>query len=480
MNVLLTGATGYIGRRLMPILIKDENVHLRLFVRDARKVQLNLRDKVEIFEGNTFNTESLRKALDGIDIAYYLIHSLGAKGDFRKLDRISATNFRDACIDAAVKRIIYLGGLGDKRTASKHLLSRIETGEILSARPNCIQTIWFRAGIIIGSGSASFEIIRNYVQKLPIMITPKWVFMKTQPISNYDVLEYLYQAKDLDVKGNLIVDIGSEEMTFQHMLIKAAEVMGLKRRLIPVPFLTPKLSSYWLILLTPVAYRIARALVEGLKSETILQNDNAKKYFPSISPVCYAKAVEIALSEIENDQVLSRWCDSSAREECDIKNQDRIAEAVSFDRKVAKFGEVPAKNIFDAVQSIGGRSGWFRANWVWKLRGLIDKLLAGPGLNRGRRHPIDLRIGDSLDFWKVVDLKEGKRLLLLSQMKLPGKVWLEFSIEDEALVQTFYFLPKGLLGRLYWVLTKPFHIFAFSGIAKGIIKRAQELAVGHA
>jgi len=297
--VLLTGATGYIGRRLKERLLEDKSLQLRLFVRNERKIQDKYRDRMEIFEGSTFDRESLRKALEGIDVAYYLIHSMGTKGDFRELDRLSAENFLNACIDAKVQRIIYLGGLGRKDTASKHLLSRIETGEILSSRPESIQTIWFRAGIIIGSGSASFEIIRNLVQKLPMMITPRWVHTKTQPIGISDVLEYLFQAKDLDTKKNLVVDIGSNQMSFKEMLIRASKVIGLRRLLIPVPLLTPRLSSYWLILITPVSFRIAKALVEGLKSETVIQNDNAKRFFPKISLLSYEDAIKIALREIE-------------------------------------------------------------------------------------------------------------------------------------------------------------------------------------
>ncbi|MDH5467977.1 MAG: SDR family oxidoreductase, partial [Candidatus Aminicenantes bacterium] len=281
-------------------------------------------------------------------------------------------------------------------------------------------------------------------------------------------------AKDIDAKENLVVDIGSEQMSFKHMLERAARVMGLRRRLIPVPVLSPKLSSYWLILFTPVSYRIAKALVEGLKSETVIQNDNAAKYFPGISPLSYEKAVEAALAEIESSQVISRWCDSSAGQACDIKGLDQIDKAVLTDRKVFGFENIRAERVFDSVQSLGGETGWLKYNWLWKLRGLMDKILGGPGLNRGRRDWDELRIGDSLDFWKVVDVKRGKRLLLLSQMKLPGKAWLEFSIGDRVLIQTAYFLPRGLAGRLYWTLVKPFHFFAFKGLARGIINRAKE------
>jgi uncharacterized protein YbjT (DUF2867 family) len=299
MKVLLTGATGYIGRGLKKRLLEDEVLHLRLFVRNKKKIRDKFKERVEIFEGSTFDKESLQKALEGIDVAYYLIHSMGTKGDFKELDRLSAKNFLNACIDSNVQRIIYLGGLGRKDTASEHLLSRIETGEILSRRPETIQTIWFRAGIIIGSGSASFEIIRHLVRKLPLMTTPKWVHTKTQPIGISDVLEYLFQAKDFDTKKNVVVDIGSDQMSFKDMLIRASKVMGLKRLLIPVPLLTPRLSSYWLILITPISFRIAKALVDGLKSETIIQNDNAKKYFGHISPLSYEDAIKIALREIE-------------------------------------------------------------------------------------------------------------------------------------------------------------------------------------
>lgn len=301
MKVLLTGATGYIGRRLKERLFSDKNVQLRLFVRNADKVRASTRSRVEVFEGNTFDKGSLRQALQRIDTAYYLIHSMGTKGNFEELDRLSANNFLEACVAAKVKRIIYLGGLGRKETASRHLLSRLETGEILSSKPEDIQTIWFRAGIIIGSGSASFEIIRNLVQKLPLMITPRWVRTRTQPIAVGDVLNYLFLAKDIEPKENLVVDIGSEQMSFKDMLERAARVMGLRRRLIPVPVLSPKLSSYWLILFTPVSYRIAKALVEGLKSETIIQNDNAAKYFPGVSLLSYEKALEVALAEIESN-----------------------------------------------------------------------------------------------------------------------------------------------------------------------------------
>jgi uncharacterized protein YbjT (DUF2867 family) len=473
MNVLLTGATGYIGRRLQERLLTDKSIHLRLFVRNARKVQAGLEDSVELFEGNTLDEGSVRKGLEGIDVAYYLIHSMGAGADYEKLDRLSAQNFLDACIDNKVKRIIYLGGLGKKDTASKHLRSRLETGEILSSRPDLIQSVWLRAGVIIGSGSASFEIIRHLVQKLPVMTTPKWVRTQTQPVGVGDVLEYLFQAKEVQAEGSVTVDVGAERMSFRGMLLGAARVMGLNRTIIPVPFLSPRLSSYWLKLITPVPFPIAKALIQGLKSETTIQNDNARKYFPRIHPLSYEESFRKALDEIERSQVISRWCDSSAQKTCDIKGQDRLESAVYRETTSTDFGTIPAEAVFSVVESIGGDNGWFTYNWLWRLRGFIDILFAGPGLSRGRRDPNRLRIGDGLDFWKVVDLKPNKRLLLVNQMKVPGKAWLEFSIEGSRLAVTAHYYPRGLWGRLYWYLTKPLHKLIFPDMTKGIIKKAR-------
>lgn len=475
MNILLTGATGYIGRRLKDKLLADDTVRLRLFVRNAKKVHARTRESAEIAEGNTLDKESLRKALRGIDTAYYLVHAMGAKADFEKLDRLSAQNFVDACVENRVKRIIYLGGLGKKETASKHLRSRLETGEILSSRPGRIQTLWFRAGIIIGSGSASFEIIRNLIQKLPVMITPRWIHTRTQPIAVSDVLEYLDQARDLPQAENIVIDIGSEQMNFKDMLLGAAQAMGLKRRIISVPVLTPRLSSYWLMLMSPVPFPVAKALIHGLKSETVVQNENAKTYFPLIDPRSYQEAFSDALEEIVRKQVVSRWCDSSAKEKCDITGKDGIESAVFRQKCVMDFGDVAPEKIFLSVLSIGGENGWFKYGWLWRLRGFVDQVLGGPGLSRGRRDPHELRIGDGLDFWKVVDLVPNRRLLLVSQMKVPGMAWLEFSVDGKTLKETAHFYPKGLWGRLYWYLSIPLHKLAFPDLAKGIIREAAKL-----
>ncbi len=468
MNVLLTGANGYIGRRLKHRLLQEETINLRLFVKNAQS--LMPQERLEIFEGNTFDVDSLDKALNGIDTAYYLIHSM-ASNDYRSLDRKSAQNFLDACIKAGVKRIIYLGGLGEKKSASEHLLSRIETGEILSSKPDKIQTLWFRAGVIIGSGSASFEIIRNLVEKLPFMITPKWVNTLCQPIAERDVIEYLTQAGFLTTNESSMIDIGSEVLSYKNLLLGYAEAVGLKRTLIPVPFFSPKLSSYWLTLMTPVPYSVASALIEGLKSEVLITNNHAAELFPTVHPISYRKAVSAAIEEIKNTQVLSRWSDASG--EAWETDHSSLADAVFIDRQIVPLGNLSAHQVFTTFCSIGGKNGWSGYDWLWRIRGFIDKLFGGYGLSRGRRNATEVRIGDSIDFWKVVDVQEDKRLLLFAQMKLPGKAWLEFLIKDGQLYQSAYFYPQGLAGRIYWYALIPFHIFVFKGMAQNLIRKAQ-------
>lgn len=306
MKVLLTGANGYIGRHLKQTLL-NEDISLRLLVRNPKSLDPDL--GVEVAKGDTFDPASLDRALEGVDVAYYLIHSLQHK-NYKELDKQSTQNFLDAAIKQGVKRIIYLDGLGMKEHASEHLLSRIETGEILSSKPSQIETIWVRAGVIIGSGSVSFEIIRHVTEKLPVMVTPKWVNTLAQPIGVDNVVEYLNASKDLDVRGNLVVDIGSEQMTYKEIMLGCAHALGLKRWIFPLPVLTINLSSYWLNLFTPVPFIVARSLIEGLSSEVVIQNDHAKKYFPQTHPIGYEAAVKKAIRKMEENQVYSRWSDS--------------------------------------------------------------------------------------------------------------------------------------------------------------------------
>ena len=473
-TILLTGATGYIGRRLEKVLRARDDITLRLLVRNTKKLTAKTCQHAEIFEGDSFQIAPLQQAVTGIDTAIYLIHSMGSGRDFSQLDRTSAENFYNACLAQGVRKIIYLGGLGIRESASPHLASRIETGEILSSRPDRVRTLWFRAGVIIGSGSTSFEIIRHLVEKLPVMVTPNWVKTLTQPIGIDDVIAYLNAALSLEPSENLIVDIGAPPMSFLEMMRQTAMAMGLRRWILPVPFLNIRLSSYWLTLVTPVPYKIGAALVEGLKSETLAQNDHAQRYFPNIQPAPFHHAVQKAICELENDLVISRWCDSSGGAVCDILEQTNPNESIFRDVRTLSFAGIPAEQVFTSVTRLGGKNGWASYNFLWQLRGWIDKAVGGYGLNRGRRNAKDLRIGDALDFWKVADLVPNKRLLLLAQMKLPGKAWLEFTLQHETLVQTAHFIPHGILGRLYWYAVIPFHSFIFRDLSRKIVQQAAQ------
>jgi len=469
-RILLTGANGYIGRRLKHALITKNDIQLRLMVRNAASLSPSIQEHTEIVTADVLNPDTLDNALKGIDVAYYLIHGLN-HGNFREIDKRSAQNFVEACIRQNVKTIIYLGGLGDKKTGSEHLLSRIETGEILSSYPDKVRCIWFRAGVIIGSGSASFEIIRHLVQKLPIMITPKWVRTPITPISVDDVISYLVSAIDLPETSNLMIDIGEETMSYGDLMLRVASAMGLKRYLFPVNVLTPKLSSYWLALFTPVPYSVASSLIEGLKSEVTLTNNLRHDYF-AIQPHTLEESVIQAIREIESNQVLSRWSDSGSGV-WEIDHSHDIADALFMDRRIIELGTLSAQSVFKSFCSIGGKNGWFGYDWLWNIRGFIDKLFKGAGINRGRRDPTTLRIGDSVDFWKVVDLVENERLLLFAQMKLPGKAWLEFKIHDGKLIQSAYFYPYGIAGRLYWYILIPLHYLIFTNMAHTILKRSK-------
>ncbi len=475
MNVLLTGATGYIGRRLKEKLLSSgKNINLRLLVTDKRQLDDDTAQNVEIVEGNTFNREALEKALKGIDTAYYLIHSMRSKeGDFVELDRISSANFIEECVRAGVKRVIYLGGLGEKNSVSRHLESRNETGEILSSHHGHVETIWFRAAIIIGAGGASYEIIKNLVQKLPVMIAPSWVRTNTQPAAIDDVIEYLFSALTTVFGGNRVIDIGGEKLTFYDMLKKASDFYSLKRFIIPIPFFSPKLSSYWLIFFTPVPFKLASALIAGLKVESVIKNNNAAEFFPDIHPISYTEALKRASDEEENE-IVSHWSDGSSAwfHSCEKIRQMESATHTSSNRKSIK--GLNRSKVWSSILSIGGKRGWLSMNILWNIRGVIDKIYGGPGINRGRRLSENLRIGDSVDFWTVVDLIHERRLLLSAQMKLPGKAWLEFLITDCDLVITAFFIPRGIYGRFYWYIFLPFHAVIFRGMLRSIIRDSLE------
>ena len=477
MKILLTDATGYLGRRLKNRLLEEEDVRLRLFVRDARQLSESTKQNIDIIEGDIHDRGTIKMAVDGIDVVYYPIRFLGALWE-SEFDRDSVQSFRDACIEAGVKRLIYVGLNIADNTSIKFLRDVIRTAEILRARPENIQTIWLRTGVLLGSGSVMFELLSNIVQKIPVIILSPWMKTKMSPVGVTDVIEYLIRTKDLEMKDNIIIDIGSEPITFKDMLKTAAEVMGLRRIFIPLPFSARRLSSFLLALATPFSYSLASALIKALESGEIrpvsATDEVPKRYFPDISPMSFRDALKEAILEIEKDQLTSRWVDTLPKMFRVSLDQD-IAKAVYQDVRIMSIGDVPPYKIYNAIKSIGGRKGWFTFDFLWRIRGFLDKLAGGYGTAMGKRSISNLRVGDMLDVWKVVDLTENRRLLLEAQMKVFGRAWLEFKIEGDNLIQTAYHYPNGFLGRLYWYSMVPFHAVIFRDMIRSIIKQAHEM-----
>lgn len=468
---LVTGATGYIGGRLVPHLTQA-GYKTRVMVRDENRIKGRswLKD-VEVVKGDVFDLETLGFALQGVHTAFYLIHSMSGAGNFHQRDLQAASNFGQVAKRANVKRIIYLGGLGHSASnLSEHLRSRQETGKKLAEAG--VPVTEFRAAIIVGSGSISFEMIRNLTEKLPVMICPKWVFTRVQPIGISDVLSYLVGALTNEQSTGKIIEIGGKDvLTYGDMMLEYANVRGLKRFLIPVPVLTPRLSSHWVHWMTPFPASISRPLIEGLRNEVTVKTSTAQMIFPEIKPICYRTAVQRALDRLMASDVETRWNDNlytsnggtplltrTYQEGMIIENRQIIIEA-NPDR------------VFKVLSRLGGDCGWLYMNWAWKLRGFIDRVLGGVGFRRGRRHPQNLRVGDIIDFWRVEGVKQGILLRLRAEMKLPGKAWLQFKIEGVEnhktfLMQQALFAPKGLVGYLYWYALYPIHNLIFSGLAR--------------
>lgn len=475
--VLVTGATGYIGGRLIPRLLEKGHT-LRCLVRHSESLAGRPWEHlVETRYADVLVRDSLDQAMEGVDTAYYLIHSMAGGKGFHQRDVSAAENFALAAKKAGVRRIIYLGGLANPEDRlSEHLRSRQKTGEIL--RSSGIPVTEFRAAVIIGSGSISFEIIRHLTERLPVMICPKWVYTKTQPIGILDVLEYLVSAADNETSTGQIIEIGGKDViSYGEMMLGYAKERGLKRHLFPVPFLTPHLSSLWLGLVTPVTTGIAKPLIEGLKNETIVRNNSASEIFPYIKPSGYKEALGKALEKLEAGEVETAWHDSLSSGVGDIRPVTlTISEGMLIEKR-QKIVNAEPERIFKVFTRIGGDRGWFFMNWTWIIRGLLDRVIGGVGLRRGRRDPDMLRKGDALDFWRVEEIKEPSMLRLRAEMRLPGKAWLQFSVKEmgpgkSLLTQTAYFTPKGLSGLIYWYLLYPPHAIIFSGLIKEIAKRS--------
>jgi len=471
LRCLVTGVTGYIGGRLVPRLL-NKGYTVRVLSRDTSRLQGRpWIDEVEIAEADVLKPDTLPNALQDVDVAYYLIHSMSGNGssDFHNRDMRAAENFSTAAKEAQVSRIIYLGGLGDSNDQlSEHLASRQQTGNAL--RNSGVPVTEFRAAIVVGSGSKSFEMIRYLTERVPIMICPQWVYSRVQPIAIRNVLQYLIPAIEKEQTKDEIIEIGGKNaITYADMMKIYAEINELKRLFVPVPVLSPALSSHWVHWMTPVPASLARPLIEGLKNDVVVKDDKAKKLFPEVHPLSYKKAVELAMVRIDTEEVETTWNDaliSSKGDERPVVLESKLG--LNIERRIRKV-PVAQEKVFQTFISLGGKKGWLTFDWAWKLRGILDRLVGGVGFRRGRRHPTELRVGDALDFWRVEAIKPGQLLRLRAEMKVPGRAWLEFqSISEDGdktkLVQTAYFAPKGLLGLLYWYLLYPIHALIFSSM----------------
>lgn len=479
-RTLLTGATGYVGGRLLTLL-QNQKVQVRCLTRRPEALEDRRSATTEIVAGDVLNRDSLKTIFDGVETAYYLVHSMGAEGNFEEQDRIAASNFAEAATLAGVHRIIYLGGLGNPdHELSKHLRSRQETGDAL--RAHHAQVIEFRASIVIGSGSLSFEMIRALVERLPVMICPRWVHVQAQPIAIEDLLAYLIAVLDFPTSGSQVFEIGGpDQVSYGQIMQEYARQRGLTRWMIPVPFLTPYLSSLWLGLVTPLYARVGRKLVESLRNPTLISNNLAATSF-AVRPRTFREAIARAILNEDCEFAATRWSDAlSSAGEVRSWGGSRFGSRLVDSR--TSLVSVPAEQAFGPIRQIGGRTGWYYGNWLWTVRGFIDLLVGGVGVRRGRRDEQTLRVGDSLDFWRVELYEPGRRLRLYAEMKVPGRAWLEFEVtpthEGSTIRQTAIFDPLGLLGILYWYGIYPLHQCVFAGMLRNISLAAETADASH-
>lgn len=475
-RVLLTGATGYVGGRLLPLL-EARRVRLRCMVRRPEFLHPRAAATTEIVAGDVCDADSLERALSDIDVAYYMVHAMGDEGDLLEQERRAARNFARAAERCGVRRLVYLGGLGEGPDLSPHLASRHEVGEIL--RRSGVPTIELCASVVIGSGSLSFELIRALVNRLPIMVTPRWTRVPTQPIAIEDVLAYLLAALDVPLVSSERIEIGGADVvSYGELMHELARQSGLRRILIPVPVLMPRLSSLWLALVTPVYRRIGRHLIEGLRNPTVVHDPSARDRFPSIRPRGVREAIARAIALEDEEVARTRWYDARSS-----MGPRPSYGGVRFgtrwvDTRSIRVDASP-ESTFRVVERIGGRTGWYHADRLWRLRGWLDLAAGGVGMRRGRPHPERLRAGDAVDFWRVEACEPPKLLRLQAEMKLPGRAWLQFEVHPEnggassTLVQTALFDPVGLAGLLYWYSLWPLHAYVFGGMLRALARAAK-------
>jgi len=471
MKILLTGATGYIAQRLIPVLLANGH-EVICCVRDRSRFDVSKykQSSLSVIEVNFLQPESLYVIPVDIDIAYYLIHSMSTQtGNFEDMERNCANNFKEYIQKTKVRQVIYLSGITNETELSKHLSSRKNVETILSIATFPLTTL--KAGIIVGSGSASFEIIRDLVEKLPFMITPRWLNTKCQPIAIRNVIEFLNAVAGQKDTYHKSYDIGGPDiLNYKEMLLRFASIRGLKRRIMVVPVMTPKISSYWLYFVTSTSYPLAKNLVNSMKVEVICRPNELASRF-NISLIDYDTSIRLAFDRIEQHQVLSSWIDAQTSDVLEKGISQYMDVPVNGCFKDIHVMDLKDSNLaLDKIWTIGGRNGWYYANWLWEIRGFMDKLAGGVGMRRGRKSETELSPGESLDFWRVLLAdKNDKRLLLYAEMKLPGEAWLEFRIENNKLTQTATFRPLGLWGRLYWYSLLPVHVFIFKGMISNIV-----------
>ncbi|MEO5501292.1 MAG: SDR family oxidoreductase [Ginsengibacter sp.] len=471
MKILLTGVTGYIAQRILPVLL--ENGHeVICCVRDKNRFNSTnyLTANIKVIEADFLKKESLTDIPNDIDVAYYLIHSMSTQsGDFENMEEKCAINFKERIEQTNAKQVIYLSGISNADHLSKHLSSRKNVETVLSNAKFALTTL--KAGIIVGSGSASFEIIRDLVEKLPIMITPRWLKTKCQPIAIRNVVEFLIGVIGRTETFNKSYDIGGPDiLSYKEMLLRFAKIRGLKRRIIIVPVMTPKLSSYWLYFVTSTSYALAKNLVNSMKIEVICKPNNLAELL-GINYINYDTSIKLAFDKIEQNQVLSSWKDAQTSNLFSAGFNNLIEVPVNGCFKDTRSVQLEnSADSIDRIWAIGGKTGWYYGNWLWKIRGFLDQMVGGVGMRRGRRNQREIVPGDTLDFWRVLLAdKQEQRLLLYAEMKLPGEAWLEFKIDkDNVLTQTATFRPLGLSGRLYWYSVLPFHGFIFKGMINKI------------